>query len=215
MTLVLTTFDWVPEFARGYVRDLRIRWLLNEIGRDYSVDTVSSANRSPEHLLRQPFAQVPMVQDGDLSLFETGAILIHLAESTALLPDGPDRSRTIQWLIAALNSIEPYAFRWQEAKFFDKNEAAASVAEAPLRKRLDQLQQAMQGRDWLIEGRFTIADILMADVLRIPAEQSLLDDLPQLAAYAERATARPAFAKAYADQMAHWAEADAKQQATA
>lgn len=211
MTLVLTTFDWVPEFPRGHVRDLRIRWLLEEIGREYEVDTVPAVERSAEHLARQPFAQVPMIRDGDLSLFESGAILLHLAEGTELMPEGKDRALTLQWVIAALNSVEPFALQWEIARFFDEDEAAATRLEAPLRQRLAQLQAALEGRDWLVADRFTVADLLMSDMLRIPAQAGLLDDLHGLAAYAERATSRPAFGRAMADHMAHWRAADARQ----
>lgn len=208
MTLVLTTYDWVPEFPRGYVRDLRIRWLLEEIGRPYQVDTVPLREKSAAHIARQPFAQVPMILDGDLSLFESGAILLYLAEGSALLPKGQDHPRTVQWLIAALNSVEPGALAWIVAKFFDKDDVTAARRESFLHERLAQLQEALKDRDWLVGGGFTVADQLMSDILRIPAESGLLDDLPQLAAYLERATDRPAFRKALADQMAHWQAAD-------
>lgn len=109
--VTITTFDWVPGFAQGYVRDIRIRWLCEEIGRDYDIDTVSVREKSPEHFRRQPFGQVPILTDGELSLFESGAILLHLAEGTPLLPNGKDRAMTLQWLIAALNSVEPIAMQ--------------------------------------------------------------------------------------------------------
>lgn len=211
MTLTITTYDWVPDMPRGHVRDLRIRWLLEELGRSYEVDTVPLRDKTPEHVARQPFAQVPMIRDGDLSLFESGAILLHLAEGSALMPEGDDRALTVQWLIAALNSIEPWALAWFVAKFMHEDEAAAARHEDLLRRRLSQLQAALAGRDWLVGHGFTVADLLMADILRLPAARGMLDDLHPLAAYLERATGRPAFAKALADQMAHWAAADARQ----
>jgi hypothetical protein len=121
--IILTTYDWVPDMPRGHVRDLRILWLLEEIGRPYAVETVPLRDKTEEHLARQPFHQVPMIRDGDLSLFESGAILLYLAEGTDLMPSGDDHARTTQWLIAALNSIETFAMGWAISKFFEKDEA--------------------------------------------------------------------------------------------
>lgn len=210
MTLVLTTYDWVPEFPRGFVRDIRVRWLLEELGRPYRVETVPLREKSPDHIAQQPFAQVPFIRDGDLTLFESGAILLHLAEGTELMP-ADRRPQVQQWLIAALNSVEPFLMAWVIPKLFDKDESGAARREPLLRKRLDQLRAALGGRDWLTGDIFTVADLLMADILRIPAQNGLLDELHPLAAYVERATARPAFGKALADQMAHWREADERQ----
>lgn len=207
MTLILTTYDWVPQFPRGFVRDIRIRWLLEELGRPYEVETVPSREKSAEHIARQPFAQVPFIRDGELTLFESGAILLHLAEGTDLMPEA-QRPLVQQWLIAALNSVEPAVMAWSTPRFFDKDEAAAARREPLLRKRLAQVQAALAGQDWLVGNRFTVADLMMADILRIPAENGLLDDLHALAAYVERATDRPAFRKAMTDHMAHWQAAD-------
>ena len=212
--ITITTYDWVPEFPRGYVRDLRIRWLMEEIGRPYEIDTVPIKNRTPEHLARQPFHQVPMIRDGDLSLFESGAILLYLAEGTDLMPEGDDRARTTQWLIAALNSVEAFAMPWTVAKLFHKNEDSAEAFGAMLTEKLRHLQQVLDDRDWLVADRFTVADLLMADILRIPADEGMLDDLPGLRTYVERATDRPGFRKAHSDQLAHFEAADAAQSAT-
>lgn len=212
--ITITTYDWVPEFAHGYVRDIRVRWLCEEIGRDYDIDTVSVREKSPEHFTRQPFGQVPILKDGDLSLFESGAILLHLAEGTPLLPDGPDRAVATQWLIASLNSIEPYAMQWANAKFFAKDEAAAARYENVLRERLKLLQNSLGKRQWFAGDSFSVADLMMADILRAPANNGLLDDLPGLASYLERATSRPAFGRAMADHMAHWRAADERQAAS-
>lgn len=209
MTLVLTTYDWVLDFPRGFVRDIRVRWLLEELGRPYQVETVPLREKSPDHIARQPFAQVPFIREGDLTLFESGAILLHLSEGTVLMPDA-QRPQVQQWLIAALNSVEPFAMAWIIPKFFDKDEAGAARREPLLRQRLGQLQAALGGKDWLMGDGFTVADLLMADILRIPAQNGLLDDLHGLAAYAERATDRPAFRKALADHLAHWRAADEK-----
>lgn len=206
--VTITTFDWVPQFAHGHVRDLRIRWLLEEIGRPYNVDTVSARNREAAHFARQPFGQVPMIQDGDLSLFESGAILLHLAENTILMPAGNDRAHVIQWVIAALNSVEPMSLQWSSARFIHKDEAASQRYEKSLYTRLMHLQSALGDREWLVGGDFTVADLLMAEILRIPAGSGLLNNLPQLAAYVERATGRPAYSRAMEDHMAHWHAAD-------
>lgn len=208
--LTITTYDWVPDFARGHVRDLRIRWACEEAGLPYRVETTPVRDRTPEHLARQPFHQVPILQDGPLSLFESGAIVLHLAEkSEALMPRDPaGRAAVQQWLVAALNSVEPWVFRWVLPKVFDKDEDAAAHAFPLLDQRLGQLEAAMDGRDWIAGDRFTAADILMADVLRPPEELGALSGHRALADYVSRATDRPAFRKAHADQMAHFARAD-------
>lgn len=206
--ITITTYDWVPEFAHGYVRDIRVRWLCEEIGRDYDIETVSVREKSPEHYSRQPFGQVPILTDGELSLFESGAILLYLAEGSPLLPEGHNRAIATQWLIASLNSIEPYAMKWAEAKFFTKDEALAARCEKPLRERLKQVQNGLGDREWLAGDSFSVADLMMSDVLRAPANNGLLDDLPGLASYLERSTSRPAFGRAMADHMAHWRAAD-------
>ncbi|MRX49747.1 glutathione S-transferase family protein [Paracoccus sp. S-4012] len=208
--LTITTYDWVPKFPRGWVRDLRVRWACEEAGLPYRIDTVPVKDRTPEHLARQPFHQVPMLRDGELSIFESGAIVLHLAEkSEALMPrDPPGRAAVQQWLIAALNSVEPWVLRWVVARMFDKDEAAAARALPLLEQRLGQLEAAMAGRDWIAGERFTAADILMADVLRLVEAQGALSQ-PALQAYVARATARPAFRKAHAAQLAHFEAADA------
>ncbi|MFC3629154.1 glutathione S-transferase family protein [Paracoccus angustae] len=209
MTLILNTYDWVPDFPRGFVRDIRVRWLLEELGRPYRIETVPLREKSADHVAQQPFAQVPFIRDGGLTLFESGAILLHLAEGTALMPPA-QRPQVQQWLIAALNSVEPFVMAWIVPKFFDKDEAGAAKREPLMRQRLEQVQAALGDKTWLMGDSFTVADLLMADILRIPAQNGFLDDLHALAAYAERATDRPAFRKALADQMAHWRAADAR-----
>lgn len=208
--LTITTYSWVPEMARGYVRDLRARWACEEAGLPYQVDTVPVRPKSAEHRARQPFLQVPMLLDGDLSLFESGAILLHLAgKSEALMPEG-SRPEVTQWVIAALNSVEPWAFPWLIAKVFKRDEDAAERAAGQLQERLGQLDAVLTARDWLVAGRFTAADLMMADVLRILHDNGALDGHRALVAHVERATERPAFRKAHADQLAHFAAADAR-----
>ena len=208
--LTITTHDWVPQGPRGYVRDLRVRWACEEAGLPYRVDTVPVRPKSAAHRARQPFLQVPMLQDGELSLFESGAIVLHIAgKSEALMPEGT-RPEVTQWVVAALNSVEPWAFPWLIAKVFTHDEDAAEKAAGQMHERLAQLDAVLAGREWLVGGRFTAADLLMADVLRILGDTGALGPHPALAAHVERATGRDAFRKARADQMAHFAAADAR-----
>jgi glutathione S-transferase len=209
--LILTTFDWVPELPRGYVRDLRVRWALEEAGLPYRVRSVPFRERQADHLAHQPFGQVPWLSDGDLSIFESGAILLHLGErSDALIPADPRaRSEVVQWLFAALNSVEMASLPWSFYRF------AGDTAETPGRThvdafldlRLQRLEAVLTGREWLA-SRFSVADILMADVLRLVDRFDGLAKHPACRAHVARATARPAFVKAHADQMAHFAAAD-------
>ena len=209
--LVLTTFDWVPEPPRGYVRDLRIRWALEEATLPYRVASTPFRERGDAHLVHQPFAQVPWLTDGDLSIFESGAILLHLGQrSERLLPQATEpRAAVVEWLFAALNSVEMASMPWSMFVFAGERDGAAYKRAADfLRLRLDRLEPVLARQDWLA-GSFSIADILMADVLRLVHR---FDGLSQHAAcrdYVERATARPAFVKARADQLAYFAAADA------
>ena len=209
--LILTTYDWVPEAPRGYVRDLRVRWALEEARLPYRVETTPFRDRDAEHFARQPFGQVPWLTDGDISIFESGAILLHLGErSDVLMPSEPRaRSEVVEWLFAALNSVEMASLPWSLFQF------TRDTAETPGRKlldtflkaRLDHMESILAKREWLA-GTFSVADILMADVLRLVHRFDGLAEQPACRAYVERATARPSFAKAYADQMAHFAAAD-------
>jgi glutathione S-transferase len=210
--LVLTTFDWVPDRVRGLVRDLRVRWALEEAGLPYRVESAPFQDRGAGHFARQPFGQVPWLTDGDLSIFESGAILLHLGErSGALLPVDPrGRAEAVEWLFAALNSVEMASLPWALFKFWgDSGEGAgAKGIDGFLNtSRLPHLEPVLARREWLA-GTFSIADIAMSDVLRLVDRFGGLADFPECAAYVERATARPAFAKAHADQLAHFAAAD-------
>src|SRR5690606_36126368 len=209
--LVLTTFDWVPDTPRGFVRDVRIRWALEEAGLPYRVQGVPFRDRGAEHLAHQPFGQVPWLSDGAVSMFESGAILLHLGErSEALLPHEPShRAETIQWMFAALNSVEMAVLPWSLFKFL------GDEAQTPGREhlyafvdiRLRRMEPVLAAREWLV-GQFSIADITMADVLRLADRFDALEPFPACRAYVARATARPAFQKAYADQLAHFAASD-------
>jgi glutathione S-transferase len=209
--LILTTFDWVPESPRGYVRDLRVRWALEEAGLPYRVEGVSFKDRSAAHLAHQPFGQVPWLTDGDLAIFETGAILLHLGErSDALLPaDLRARSEAIQWLFAALNSVEMASQPWVIFKFsgLADDTAGWKWLDNFLTLRLQRMEPVLARREWLA-GSFSVADILMADVLRIVDRFDGLADHPACRDYVARAIARPGFVKAHADQIAHFAAAD-------
>lgn len=209
--LILTTFKWVPDPPRGYVRDLRVRWALEEAGLPYRVESVSFGDRNAEHFRHQPFGQVPWLTDGDLSIFESGAILLHLGElSDALMPADPrSRSKVIQWLMAALNSVEMASLPWAIVNFSGDTEGTAGLKSLDqfLEARLQHMEDILAGREWLA-GRFSVADILMADVLRLVDRFDGLADYTACHDYVSRATARPAFVKARSDQLAHFAAAD-------
>jgi len=209
--LILTTFNWVPEMPRGYVRDLRVRWALEEAKLPYRVESVPFDARGADHFAHQPFGQVPWLTDGDISIFESGAILMHLGlRSEALMPTDPHaRSMAMEWLFAALNSVEMASVPWSIFVF------SGITDEAQGRKRLDDFLNArlthmepiLAEREWLA-GSFSVADIVMADVLRLVSRFDGLAAHPACRDYVARATARPSFVKAHADQMAHFAAAD-------
>jgi glutathione S-transferase len=203
-------FGAVPPFAQGVVRDLRVRWALEEAGLPYRVtlvgDREGAISRSAYRAI-QPFGQVPAIEDGTLTLFESGAIVLYLAErSRALLPEAAaPRARAIQWMFAALNTIEVPIQGLAELDFFHPGEGWAeqrrpAVVES-VRTRLAELASALAGRDHLL-GSFCAADILMVSVLRILRHTALLEEQTELLAYKERCEARPAFAKALAGQLA-------------
>ncbi|MBB4375526.1 glutathione S-transferase [Bradyrhizobium sp. Rc3b] len=209
--LTLTTFNWVPEPPRGFVRDLRVRWALEEAALPYRVASAPFDDRGAAHFAHQPFGQVPWLTDGDLSIFETGAILLHLGRlSEKLMPSDPrGRTEATEWVFAALNSVEMASLPWGMSKFMGHptDTAAWKFVDDFLKLRLKHLEPVLAGREWLA-GSFSVADILMSDVLRVVDGFDGLADSPACRAYVARATARPAFAKAHADQMAHFAAAD-------
>jgi len=210
--LTLTTYDRVPEGPRGYVRDLRARWAMEEAGLTYRVATVPLGERGAAHRAHQPFGQVPWLTDGAVSIFESGAILLHLgARSEALLPAEPRRrAEAISWLFAALNSVEPPVLATAVFGFVGDTERTPGRARlaAFLQGRLADMERVLADRDWLA-GDFSVADIAMADALRV-AERFAggLEAYPACRLYVARATARPAFLRALEDQMAHFAAAD-------
>ena len=211
--LVLTTYDWVPEGPRGLVRDLRVRWALEEAGLPYRVESTSFKDRGPEHLQAQPFGQVPWLTDGDITVFESGAILLYLAEkSDVLMPkERRGRAEVLEWVIAALNSVDLPSQPWALFRFmnFPGDAPEAKFVADFLKSRLDRMNAVLASRQWLAAGRFTVADLLMADVLRQVHKFRGLDAHPACNEFVERMTGRPAFKKAYDDQMNHFAAADA------
>ena len=212
MLPTITTFQWVPPFARGQVRDIRVRWALEETGIAYQVALITDA-KTPEHRRMQPFGQVPTYRDDTVALFESGAIVLHIArQAPGLLPDDlTARARVEQWVIAALNSVEPCVMELARADLFEADQPWAAARRptvvATVRMRLQELAATL-GDAAFLEGNFSAADLIMACVLRIVPREEILDDYPTLAAYLDRCTARPAFRKALADQLALYAPAE-------
>lgn len=209
-SIEVTAFAWVPEGPRGFVKDLRVRWALEEAGLDYRVRLIGM-ERPPGYLEEQPFNQVPCLRDESVQLFESGAILQYIAEkSDNLLPRDPQaRFRAIQWTYAAVNSVEPFVqFRallnsvWAD---HDWAEPAKPTFDQLARLRLQQLSDRLGDKQWLEGDRFTIGDIMMVTVLRLANRSGQLADLPLLTAYVKRGEGRPAFKKALNDQLAAYA----------
>ena len=203
----ITAFRWVPDFAAGLVRDLRIRWALEEIQRPYRVRLLDATNPRPaEYFLEQPFGQVPAYRDDQVQLFESGAILLHLAiEDERLLPlDRNRRMRSVAWMIAALNSIEPIILQLLAIDIFNRGqewtrERRPQVVEF-LEGRLGRLSDALGDKEWF-EGSFSIGDLMVVAVLRQLRHTDIVAKFPNLAALVARAEARPAFQRALADQL--------------
>ncbi len=206
--VTIWTYDWVPPGPRGYVRDLRLRWALGEAGVDYAVASVPFADRGPDHLARQPFAQIPFLDDDGVQVFESGACLLHLAEkSEALMPRDPQgKADTLQWLVAALNSVEMVTVPWW---FIGLSRPAENPLAGWMTQRFDRLEAVLGQREWLAAARFTVADLLMSDVLRVPNDLGALERHDALRAYVARACVRPAFQQARRDQLAYFEAADA------
>jgi glutathione S-transferase len=208
MAIEITALNWVPDFARGYVRDLRPRWACEEIGLPYTTRLISPVPPKPAYYFsEQPWGQVPVLHDGDIQLFESGAILLHLAEKdTRLLSRDPQqRATSIAWVFAALNSVEPGLFELGNVTLFSKDEEWAKLRRPSLMedigKKLDRLVDALGEREWLGDA-FSVADIAMVTVLRNADRSELVLSRPTLAAYVERGMARPAFQRAMDAQLA-------------
>lgn len=208
----LVTFGWVPTFAQGLGRDLRVRWALEEAGLAYTTRYISFADReTPDYRALQPFGQIPSYIEDGLEMFESGAIVLHIAErSETLMPaDREGIAQTRMWMFAALNSVEPAIQFLREIEHFPAYRSVGKAIRKPLNEkvalRLKALSAALGDRDYLCD-RFTAADLLMTCVLRILRRGALLEPHPELAAYQARCEARPAFQRALADHMAAFAE---------
>ena len=207
-TPVVSAYQWVPDFARGHVRDLRVRWALEEVGVAYETRLLDvMAERPADYLREQPFGQVPAYRDGAVDMFESGAIVTHIAEThTGLLPDdSAARARAKSWVVAALNTVEPITQQLAEIDFFHKDEAWTKERRPQVfeqaTKRLSQLTAYLGDSDWLEDG-FTAGDLMMVAVLRVFDGTPALEPHPTLTAYVDRGQARPAFQRALAAQLA-------------
>lgn len=217
MKPVITAFKSSPDRGRGLARDMQVRWALEELGLPYDVRLVTFAQmKDAEHLALQPFGQIPTYQDGDLVLFESGAIVHHLAQSRpGLLPeDANAHARAVAWMFAALATLQPPIVEFGMAAMLERDkpwfEARQAMLEQAVRTRLDQLSARLGDADWL-DGDFSAGDLMMVGVLRRLGSSGLLADYANLAAYVARAEARPAFRRAYDDQHAVWVEASKAQ----
>jgi glutathione S-transferase len=207
-SITVTALKWVPPFAAGQVRDHRVRWMLNEIGWDYAVDLIDpTVQASSAYLAEQPFGQVPVLREnGRPAIFETGAIVLDLAErSGRLWPADQDAQAQVRsWVVAALNSVEPYLSNIAEVDFFTDNETLRRLrrpaALAAASQRLGKLSASLGDREYLVGDAFTAADLMLASVLRVADHAELLAAYPNLSAYRARCLERPAFRKAVADQ---------------
>jgi glutathione S-transferase len=207
----ITAYKWVPPFAQGLVRDLRVRWALEEAGLGYEENLIDHADRnSPAHRAAQPFGQVPVYEEDGLVLFESGAIVLHVGERCpALLPADPaGRARARTWVFAALNSVEPALQNLARIDLFHAEEQWAKLrrpaAEQEARSRLQSLAAVLEGRDYL-DREFTAGDLVMASVLRTLRHTQMVQELPVLSAWLARCVARPAFQRALSAQMAPFA----------
>src|SRR5580704_14110558 len=208
MTPIITGFAASPDRGRGLARDMRVRWAFEEVGQPYEVRLLSFAEmKEPAHLALHPFGQIPTYEEGDLALFESGGIILHIAGRHAgLLPDDANaRARAIAWMFAALSSVEPPIVELGAAKLLERDkdwyEARLPLLEGRVRVRLTQLSARLGGADWL-DGAFSAGDLLMVTVLRRLDGSGLVEEHPNLAAYVARGEARPAYQRAFAAQLA-------------
>jgi glutathione S-transferase len=208
MTITITAFEDSPDKGRGQARDMRVRWALEEVGQPYDVRLVSFAEmKEPAHLSLQPFGQIPTYEEGEVDLFESGAIVLHIAEHHAgLLPKAPrSRAQAIAWMFAALNTVEPPILELENAMFFERDKSwhpqRLPMVEERIRRRLTMLSERLGDADWL-DGAFSAGDLVMVGVLRRLKGSRLLDEQPRLSAYVARGEARPAFERAFAAQLA-------------
>ena len=207
MIPTITTFGWVPEFARGFVRDMRPRWAFEEVGQAYRVNLITDS-KCPEHRCLQPFGQVPTYRDDEVAIFESGAIVVRIAERGGkLIPADPAlRMHALQWLAAALNSVEPYVMALAINDLFEADREWSKARHVKvvddLRTRLADLEAALGSNVWLDGDEFTVGDLMMISVLGGLRSTRQLSDFPRLAEYIARGESRPAHKKAMADHMA-------------
>ncbi|HEY1776344.1 MAG TPA: glutathione S-transferase family protein [Solirubrobacteraceae bacterium] len=208
MTIVITAFERSPDGGMGLARDTRVRWALEEVGQPYEVRLLSlQARQEPAHLLIHPFGLIPTYEEGELALFETGAIVLHIAEHHAgLFPDDANaRARAITWMFAALNTVEPPILELVTARFAEADkpwtEERLPLVKDRIRDRVRQLSSRLGDADWL-DGAFSAGDLMMVSVLLRLRPSGLLDEFPTLAAYVARGEARPAYERAFAAQWA-------------
>jgi glutathione S-transferase len=208
MTIVITAFERSPDGGKGLARDTRVRWALEEVGQPYEVRLVSfRAMKEPAHLRLHPFGQIPTYEEGDLVLFETGAIVFHIAEHHAgLFPDDADaRARAITWMFAALNTVEPPILELSIARFVERDKPWSQerlpLVTDRIRDQLRPLSARLGDAEWL-DGAFSAGDLMMVSVLLRLRASGLLDEFPSLAAYVARGEARPAYKRAFAAQLA-------------
>ena len=212
MNPTITAFKSSPDRGQGLARDMRVRWALEEVGQSYDVRLVSFKEmKEPAHLALHPFGQIPTFEEGDLTMFESGAIVLHIAERhPGLLPEDADaRARAIMWMFAAVSTVEPPIVEREAAILMERDktwhEQRLPMLEERVRVRLDQLSARLGDADWL-DGEFSAGDLMMVLVLRRIEDSPLLREFPNLAAYVVRAVARPAYQRAFADQFAVFAE---------
>ena len=208
MTPTITAFARSPDRGRGLGRDMRVRWALEEVGQPYNERLLSfSEMKEPAHLALHPFGQIPTYEEGDLALFESGAIVFHLAERHAgLLPaDANARARAITWMFAAINTVEPPIVERSMAKILERDkpwyEQRLPMLDESVRNRLRQLSTYLADREWL-DGEFSAGDLMMVSVLLRAKALQMVDEFPNLAAYVARGEARPAYERAFAAQLA-------------
>lgn len=208
MTIAITAFERSPDGGKGLARDTRVRWALEEVGYPYEVRLVSfQAMKQPAHLALHPFGQIPTYEEGDLALFETGAIVLHIAQRHAgLLPDDANgRARAITWMFAALNTVEPPILERETARLLESDktwyEERLPLVEDRVRNRLGQLSNRLGDADWL-DGAFSAGDLMMVSVLLRLKSSGLVNEYPNLAAYVARGEARPAYKRAFDAQLA-------------
>ena len=207
MTPTITAFESSPDRGQGLARDMRVRWALEEVGQPYDVRLVSfSEMKEPAHMAIQPFGQIPTYEDGDLALFETGSIILHIAEThPGLLPKDADaRARAITWMFAAVSTVEPPIVEWSGAMILERDkpwfDQRLPQLQNAIRKRLGELSRHLGDSEWL-DGDFSAADIMMTHVIERAKSSGLIEEFPNLSAYLTRAESRPAFQRAFAAQL--------------